>query len=378
MTDSLRQLLHDIEACAAAPLAAARGLPFSAYHSAEFCAWERDHVFRRGWACVGRADEIARSGDYLTWRIGNQPIVSIRQPDGAIKTFANVCLHRGAPLLEGSGHCSHIVCPYHAWRYALDGRLLGAPFMDRAEGFAARALRLPEIRTELWAGWIYATLDAEIAPVAERLAGLAREIDPFQTERCRQVIRRDEVWPTNWKSLAENFMESYHVFQVHPQTLEPSAPTAGIACVPGDEAWCLHYVDAARDKSAFYDQSAQSGARNAERYFDTCVFPAHLFVGGQDMLWWISLDPESSAEVRVRWGIAFGEAVLAGVENRDAWLAETERFFDQVNNEDKGILAGIRRNAEAPLAAAGRLSHFEQPLWEFNRYLARCIAASRA
>ena len=98
---------------------------------------------RQGMALAGRAGSIPQPGDYLTWRIGAQPVAVVRQKDGSLMAFSNVCRHRMMRLLSGSGRCRRIVCPYHAWTYDLDGRLLEARHMDRTRSFDASAVSLP-------------------------------------------------------------------------------------------------------------------------------------------------------------------------------------------------------------------------------------------
>lgn len=133
--------------------------------------------------------------------------------------MSNVCLHRMSTLLTGSGRRKVITCPYHAWMYDLDGTLKGASFMGKNECFHAEGMRLPQIRAEIWLGWIFITLNPDATPVAERLSGLAAEIALFGMENYVEFFRETHVWDTNWKVLAENFMESYHLPACHAATI---------------------------------------------------------------------------------------------------------------------------------------------------------------
>jgi choline monooxygenase len=371
-------LLDAIAEGAARPLAEAVSLPPAAYHSADLLARERETLFRHGWLCAGRVDEIPRPGDYLSFALAAQPVVSIRQPDGGIRTFANMCAHRGARLLGEHGNCQRIICPYHAWSYDLAGHLVGAPYMEQARGFSMRDVCLPEIRTEVWAGWLYVTLDDALPPVATELAGLAEELAMFEMERYVQILRRDEIWRTNWKALAENFMESYHLFQVHPQTVEPDMPTRTTVCVPGADAWCLHYFYGTPGSEFATAHPARTHVHGDDRRrnFDACVFPSHLFAGGHRFIFWLSLDPRAVDEVGVRWGVAVAPEVLAAAGDRDAYVAATPAAFEEVNREDRVLLERMQGACATPLARPGRLSHFERPLWEFQRFLARALTAN--
>src|SRR5215510_6688483 len=154
---TLDRLLTELADLAGTPLGQATGLPPDLYRRADVLELER--IFARDWLCPGLAADIPNPGDYVTFSINDQPVFVVRGPDGQIRGFSNVCLHRMMRLLEDRGSCRTVVCPYHAWSYDLGGRLIGAPHMKGAEGFRPADHRLPAIRTEVWEGWIYVTLD---------------------------------------------------------------------------------------------------------------------------------------------------------------------------------------------------------------------------
>lgn len=368
-------LLANLAGAAARPLDQAVTLPPKAYSSDEFLQGEQERIFRKSWLCVGRADELKVPGDYLTFDIGGQPIASIMQRDGRIKTISNVCLHRSAKLLKDTGNCGRIVCPYHAWTYDCAGQLLGAPHMEQARDFRPREFHLPEIRTELWEGWIYATLDNSLPAVAEQLRGLKNRLAMFDMPQLVQIFRKDEVWHTNWKSLAENFMESYHLFQLHATTVEPEMPTKTTVCVEGEPAYCLHHFWGIEGSviSTVHPSKTHIHGEDRRKYYDACIFPSHLVAGGHNFVFWLSLYPKSSCQVHVRWGVAMAPEHLADVENRENYIKETEAYFDLVNREDQTLLEAMQTAHHAPLTKPGRLSHFERPLWEFQKYLARSL-----
>ena len=110
-------------------------MPPAVYTSEAVTAAELERIFARDWICVGRAEALKKPGDYLTYDLAGQPVVVLRDNDGAIRAMSNVCLHRMSTLLTGSGRRKVIVCPYHAWTYDLDGTLRDAPYMDQNECF---------------------------------------------------------------------------------------------------------------------------------------------------------------------------------------------------------------------------------------------------
>ena len=117
---------------------------------------------------VGRAERARRARRLRCHEIAGQPVAVVRDRDGRLRAFSNVCLHRMSTLLEGRGRTRAIVCPYHAWTYNLDGRLRGAPAMTLNAGFDRDDYRLPELRCEEWLGFVFVTLNPDAPPLAER------------------------------------------------------------------------------------------------------------------------------------------------------------------------------------------------------------------
>ncbi len=116
--------------------AGAKTLPQRYFVSPEIFAEEQEKIFSRQWVLVGHQSQIAEAGDYFTAEVSGESFIVVRDKHGAIHGFYNVCRHRGSRLIENrKGQCAAIQCPYHAWTYALDGRLLGAPHMDEMPGF---------------------------------------------------------------------------------------------------------------------------------------------------------------------------------------------------------------------------------------------------
>ena len=210
-------VLKQLAALAARPLERATAMPPAVYHDPQVHALELERIFGREWLCAGRAESIPRKGDWFTWKVADQPVLVIRGSDGTVRAFSNVCRHRMMRLLDGKGSCRRIVCPYHAWTYDIDGRLVGARHMERTEGFDMAEIRLKPVRCEVWQGWIYITLDPEARPVAELLAPLEEIVADYRMADYVEVVREDHVWDTNWKLLTENFMEGYHLPVTHRQ-----------------------------------------------------------------------------------------------------------------------------------------------------------------
>lgn len=375
-------LLSSLRETAGKPLGEATAMHPGLYRSEEILALEQREIFAKEWLCLGRSADIPASGDYLTFAIGDQPVVAIRNRDGSIKTHANVCLHRMMRLLDGCGNAKRIVCPYHAWTYDLDGRLIGAAQMGRAHddptsSFNPRAHVLPSIRTEIWQGWIYVTLNAAAPPVATMLAPLTEVVDRYAQEHYVPVAREDFVWHTNWKLLTENFMESYHLPVAHRATVGAWFPveTNGF---PADVHPHFTYQTFTKSHDAAYGLAHATNTRLTGVWRHTSVmptvFPSHMYVLAPDHLWYLSLRPRGTGQVDVRFGVAVAPERLAAVADKAKFVADTIAFFDQVNGEDKLVVQGIYEGAKAPLSVPGRLSWMEREIHDFIGYLARRLS----
>lgn len=158
---SLDQPVAELLEAARRPMEDAKAMPPSVYTSPDFLRMELESIFGKEWICVGRASGLANPGDYTTFDLAGQPVVVLRDREGMLRAFSNVCLHRMSTIVEGSGNKRVLVCPYHAWTYGLDGKLRGAPYMAETTGFCKENYALPTIRCEEWLGWIYITLDKD-------------------------------------------------------------------------------------------------------------------------------------------------------------------------------------------------------------------------
>lgn len=376
--DGLLARLADL---AARPLEAATAMPPGVYLSEELHRLERERIFAREWICVGRAAEIPSPGDYLTYSINDQPLFVIRGRDGGVRAFANVCRHRMMRLLQGSGTCRQIVCPYHGWTYGIDGQLRGAPHMAGRPGFDPRQIRLPEIRTELWEGWIYATLDPDAESLATRLAPLLEVVGRYRMADYVPVARQDHLWDTNWKLLTENFMESYHLPIAHRETVGAWLPVNETA-FPDAVYEAFTYETFTKRPDAEYGLAHASNTVLEGPWRRTSVmptvFPTHMYVLAPDHLWYLLLRPEGTGRVHVRFGAAVAPEVMAERADKDAFIRDTVAFFDKVNAEDRFVVEGIYQGARAPLSEPGPLSWLEREIHDFIKYLVRRLAGEAA
>jgi len=233
-------LLHRIEA--AAPVdAEALSLPAWIYRDREFFERERESVFRNSWQLVCHLSDVPRPGDYHTFEFFGESVLVVRADDGGVRAFHNVCRHRAARLLDGpQGHCGRrITCPYHAWSYALDGRLVGVPNRDAFKGLDTARHGLAALEHEVFLGFVFVRFAPGLPNVREMAAPYAHELAPYRLEELvplgRVTLRPRAV---NWKNVADNFSDGLHINVAHPGLTRLFGKGYGIEARPWiDKMW---------------------------------------------------------------------------------------------------------------------------------------------
>lgn len=199
-------------------LSRAATIPARWYTDAAFLTLERERIFARTWQPVGYAERVAEAGHYFACDIQGEPVVVARAKDGVLRAFSNVCRHRASTIVEGSGSANVLKCPYHAWTYELNGKLLGTPEFDGVEDWNRDHICLPQFRVETWGPFIFVNLDADAPPLADVWGAIPRQVDEFgcPLARLRLSARRDYVIACNWKVYIDNYLEGYHLPAAHP------------------------------------------------------------------------------------------------------------------------------------------------------------------
>ncbi len=192
------------------------------YTSSDWLEQEREQIFSRAWIAAGPEWQLERPGDYFTFQELGESILVLRDDDGEVRAFHNVCRHRGSRLLTGCGRVDGIRCPYHGWAYRLDGSLES---ITKGDGFEKtlehRRFGLREVKSTRWMGYVWVTLDDKAPPLRQTLGGIAEELEPYALHEMRPVQTFEKVYPFNWKAMLENAMDFYHVPFVHNGTINP-------------------------------------------------------------------------------------------------------------------------------------------------------------
>jgi choline monooxygenase len=199
-----------------ADLEHASTLPSNFYVDPALLEDEKRRIFWRTWQIVGRTEQVANPGDYITLQLCGEPLLITRDTEKKLRGFYNVCRHRAGPPAEGCGNRKVFRCGYHGWTYGLDGRLLNAPEMDGTANFSAEDFRLRPVHVAEWEGQIFVNLDLDAQPLLTDLRELPAQAAKYKFGELKLAGRRDYQMQCNWKVYIDNYLEGYHLPSVHP------------------------------------------------------------------------------------------------------------------------------------------------------------------
>jgi phenylpropionate dioxygenase-like ring-hydroxylating dioxygenase large terminal subunit len=323
---------------------------------------------------VASAEQLREPGDYVALELVGEPIVVVRGADGAVRALSSVCRHRYMLVAEpGRGRADCFTCPYHLWRYELDGRLTSAPFMGDVEGFDRASHGLPSFPVEEWEGLVFVSLDPAPPPLAPRLEPVRETFARYGMPSARQVAFYDKVWDCNWKVAVENASECYHHLGTHQELLESVLPARGTYAAAGGPGYAVHRTPATEDADwgiALDDvDSGLLAADLAETVIFT-IFPCTLVLNAGPLIGWFSFLPEGVGRCRFLNGF-LAPAVMAEAEAVDA--GEVAQLMNDINDQDEQIIRLVQRGVRSAFAEPGMLSHKEPALVDFYAYLRRAL-----
>jgi phenylpropionate dioxygenase-like ring-hydroxylating dioxygenase large terminal subunit len=198
------------------PVADGYHLPVEAYTSTEWFERERRELFDRTWQFAGMSGDFQRVGDYTTSDVGASPLIIIRQPDGSLKAFHNLCRHRGVRLLEGKGNVGReLKCFYHSWAYGLDGDLKRVPQREQFPEIDLACLGLHPAGVSVWRGLVFVHSETQPEPLESWLGDFGDAMGPYEPLELEEVRRDVFDVKANWKLFAENHIDGYHLWHLH-------------------------------------------------------------------------------------------------------------------------------------------------------------------
>ena len=388
----IQDIAKDILATAQRPLGQAQTLPRQAYTDEAYFAHEADQVLRAGWLCAGHVSQIKEPGAVLPVDLLGEPIMLVRGKDSIIRALSRVCPHRSSDLLidgektdcRASG--TVLTCPYHRWTFGLDGKLMGAPQMQEAVGFNKSDWKLAEIRSAIWEGFIFVNLDDAAPALEAQYAAFTAAVAPWKLAELELVISLDWECDFNWKVMVENWIESYHHLGPHVKTLNPFMPAQDTWTEPANPGFIHAHLpmtgrDAAGIREAIEKGEAGSGflplsglAPEQQAEWNLFVgFPCFMLLLARDRAIWYRLQPISAERCKLTTTTLVSRESLS-VEGYAGVLEAETKMLKDFHVEDMEVNAAVQRGLRSRHAARGRLSHLEEPVWQFHRLLAAQMA----
>jgi choline monooxygenase len=379
------------------PVDLASTLIADAYRSPAFFRDEQQRVFADGWVAVAARSELSEPGHAVVRTVAGRSVIVTVNADGDLRAFLNVCRHRGSQLLDGDTDLAagRIRCPYHAWAYDLDGYLIGTPLFEGSDipedmraafdmgdvkAFDRSDYPLFDAQVATWGPIVLVSLSAHPPPLADWLGDLDDRLGRYDLGGWHIRAGKDYDIAANWKLIAENFMEYYHLPWVHPELATVSRVQdhyryqgpgmyTGMTTTPisgDDSAWL-----------ALPPPSTLTGADLAAGRFillfpnvTLSVLPNHCFL--------MILEPVAENRTLERTMILTHDETVA-VAGAETALAELLAFWDKVNLEDVAIVESVQRGVSTPEYTAGRMCYrFEEPVHRFhNMVVDRMVSLDR-
>ena len=350
------------------PLENAWTMPPAVYTDHEIYDREVSQIMRRNWLPIARVDQVPNAGDYICMTLFDQPVMVVRGADDEVRVMSRVCLHRAAPIAEGSGNRKLFSCPYHAWSYATDGQLMRAPLMEGAEGFVEKDCRLPQIRTEIWQGFVMVNFDEEAPAFAPQVSGFSDYFEKFKLSELvvARTIEFESGW--NWKVLVENFMEAYHHIAIHSETFEPVYHAKDSKVPDADGPWSILHMPTDHDPDTGGLPMVEGLDASQQRdLFATAVFP-HFLLGIQgNATAWYQVLPTSVDTMLLKIHICVPTSTTK-LPNFEELADGAAEMISYIHNEDIVANDMVWEGLNAPQTTQGRLSPLERSLWQFNQW----------
>ena len=360
-----------------------QSLPAWIYHDPDFFELEKQHIFRTAWHLVCHQNDIPNPGDYHTFDILGESVVALRGEDREIRSFHNVCRHRASRLLDGQkGQCGRrITCPYHAWTYTLDGRLIGVPFKDTFKGFDASKNGLASLEQEIFMGFVFVRFAPGLPSVREMAAPYIRELEIYRMEELvpqgRVTLRPRSV---NWKNVADNYSDGLHINVAHPGLTRLFGTGYGIEAQPWiDKMWgSLRDVTSSNWSERLYQKllpavpALPPDRQRLWTYFK--LWPNVAFDIYPDQIDFMQFVPISATETMIR------EIAYVHPDNRREMRAARYlnwRINRKVNIEDKTLIERVQAGMSSSSYTVGPLSENEVCLRSFARRMRNVIPESR-
>ncbi|MHB1929693.1 MAG: aromatic ring-hydroxylating oxygenase subunit alpha [Acidimicrobiales bacterium] len=349
-------------------------LPADWYHGDDILREERRRIFERSWQYVGRLDQLAEPGDYLTATVGNVPVVVARHQDGRLRAFVNVCRHRCAEVVLEAGHRNVLQCHYHAWTYDLDGRLISAPRSDREPDFDPGYFGLSPVAVDTWDPFVFVNVGPDVTPLADCLGDLPERMRADGVDLANLEFRQHGEWvvAANWKVVVENYDECYHCPVAHPSFARVmEVDPVGYHLEEGE--WWSRAVTgirrSAREPGANLPYALDGPLRAGQFGYLWPNFTVVQNPGADNLMafWFVPKGPEETLVVMDYW---YGKDVPDDV------VQQMVDFNLVVGAEDQRLVESVQRGLRSGRVRQGRLLlDSEHLIRHFHRLVHRALTA---
>ena len=348
-------------------------LPREYFTSPAILTEEVDRIFTRQWLCVDREERVAGRGDYFLLEAAGESIIILRDQQGTVRAFYNVCRHRGSRLCEEHrGSLSETIqCPYHAWTYGLDGRLIGAPATNDLEGFRKQDWPLRPVSVALWEGFIFINLAEDPISFENAHAPLLTRFTRFGMSGLRLGRTHEYDIKANWKLIVQNYSECYHCPLVHPTLTRRTPPTLGENDLV-DGPFLGGYMVLSEDAKSMTMSGRACGlpvsdalpAADHDRVYYYSIMPNMLLSLHPDYVMFHVLWPLAVDRTRVFCSWLFNPATLA---DPSFSIDDGVQFWDMTNREDWHVCELSQQGVSSRSYTPGPYSRRESMSAAFDR-----------
>jgi len=357
-------------------------LPGWLYFDSEFFEAEKKAFLRAAPQVVCHESEIARPGEWRSLEYLGESVIVMRGDDGAVRAFSNVCRHRGSRLVDGSGGCARVLtCPYHAWSYGRDGRLVGVPHRDEYPGLQTERFGLHPVPLENWHGFLFVTLEPGAPSVAQMMAPYEDEVAPYRFEELRVMGRVTlRPRPLNWKTIADNYSDHLHIAVGHPGLTRLFGRNYRIEAkehvdrMEGDLLDKESTNASERAYQRYLPALADLPASHQRKWLYYKLFPNVAFDIYPDQVDFMQFLPVSATETVIR------EISYALPDERREMKAARYlnwRINRRVNAEDTELITRVQLGMQSPTYEAGPLGTSEVCLRSFATKLRNLVPEAR-
>jgi phenylpropionate dioxygenase-like ring-hydroxylating dioxygenase large terminal subunit len=363
-------------------------LPGWLYFDPEFLEAEKKAFLRAAPQVVCHESDISEPGEWRSLEYLGESVIVIRGDDDQVRAFSNVCRHRGSRLVDGSGGCAKVLtCPYHAWSYARDGRLVGVPHRNEYPGLQTDQLGLFPVALEKWRGFLFVALEPGAPPVAEMMAPYEHEVAPYRFEDLRAIGRvtlRHRA--LNWKTIADNYSDGLHIPVGHPGLTRLFGRNYRVEAkdhvdrMEGDliEKESAHPAERAYQK--YLPRVDHLPETHQRKWLYYKLFPNVAFDIYPDQVDFMQFLPVGPTETVIR-EISYA---LPDADMPEKWRREMKiarhlnwRINRQVNAEDTELITRVQLGMQSPAYKAGPLGTSEVCLRSFAQKLRKLIPEAR-